>query len=235
MKSILAFVIFLSIFYSTNAQTHNEFWSKLTISKKMSSKLSLATDLQLRQQANYRVTSKNIFETPYARAIRLWVNYKLKNNFTITTAPIAYFINEDIINANGILNNTSELRMAIGLTKNFIWERSKQNNRIFIEERFINYDSPNGANQYRYRLQDSFSFLVKKVNKNCNLNFQFLNELFVKTQESQTTFDQNRIQNTFQLQLNKMELSIGYQYTIQASNSTLIYRNQFLVTSSILL
>ena len=135
--------------------------SKLTVSKKINNKLSFASDLQFRQQANYKTTSKNIFEAPYTRSIRIWLNYKLKNNFSITAAPIAYFNNEDIINTNGTLYNTNQLRVAIGLTKFFNWKNSKQNNRIFIEERFINYDSPNSINQHRYRLQNNINFSVK--------------------------------------------------------------------------
>ena len=73
------------------------------------------------------------------------------------------------------------------------------------------------------------------MNKNCNLNYQFSNEFFIKTQQSQTSFDQNRIQNLLQLQLHKIEFNVGYQYTIQANGNTLIYRNQYLFNTSILL
>lgn len=235
MKALLTITVCILIMYVSNAQTHNEFWSKVTVSKKINNKLSFASDLQFRQQANYKTTSKNIFDVPYTRSIRLWLNYKLKNNFSITAAPIAYFINEDINNTNGTLSNTNELRVAIGLAKIFNWKNSKQNNRIFIEERFINYDSPNSINQYRYRLQNNINFLVKKLNKNCKLNYQFSNEFFIKTQQSQTSFDQNRIQNLLQLQLHKIEFNVGYQYTIQANGNTLIYRNQYLFNTSILL
>jgi len=235
MKTIGTITIYLLILYTSNAQTHDEFWSKLTISKKINNKFLLACDVQFRQQANYKIASKNIFEEPNTRAIRLWLNYKLKNNFTITVAPIAYFANEDIINKNGTLSNTNELRIAFAFTKSFNWKNAKQNNRILVEERFLNYDAVNTINQYRYRIQNSINLLVKKLNNNCNLNYQFSNEFIIKTQQSQISFDQNRIQNALQLQLHKIEFNIGYQYTIQASSNNLIYRNQYLFNTSILL
>ncbi|MCX6209542.1 MAG: DUF2490 domain-containing protein [Bacteroidetes bacterium] len=198
----------------------------------MTDKFTIATELHFRQQANYKNNSKNIFEEPNVRAVKLWLNYQLKNNFAITVNPITYFITDEIENAKGLLIDNDELRLAIGVTKDFKINKCKQKNRLLFETRFINYDANNNSTQRRYRLFNSVAFPIKKINSKCNLYYQLANEFFIKTQQSTTSFDQNRLQNLLQLQLPKIDFNIGYQYTVQGVNDVLINKNQFLFSTN---
>lgn len=233
MKFRLIIILSLLNLTNINGQTHQEFWSKLSVSKKISSSLTISLDFQLRQQADFKYSSKNIFELPNTRATRIWLHYNINNNFNLFITPIAFFRNDEMKNFSNNLNTTHELRWGFGIAKSLALKKTILKSRFFFETRYINNTLQNNLTQHRYRWQNSLSISLKKTKNNCDLNYLISNEFFIKTQQNQTSFDQNRVQNMIQIKLSKFDINLGYQFTIQNMNNTVINRNQFLLSYSL--
>lgn len=108
MLKKITFIILLSnnlVF----AQNQNEFWSRINVTKKISSHWVLGMDAQHRRQADYFRYDKNIFHYTLTNSIRFWAFYKLKNNWTIVASPVGYFHNVNLNKEAGTLIHSNEL------------------------------------------------------------------------------------------------------------------------------
>jgi Protein of unknown function (DUF2490) len=227
MKRLL--FIFLFVPFFSTAQNHTEFWSKINATATVNKTWSIGMDIQYRRQADYKSGDKNIFHYPMATSIRAWLYYSLKNQWQIILSPIAYFKNDDILNSNGEIRQTKELRQMAGTSKSVEFTRIKNKNRFLIEVRFIDFDNNNSYTQFRYRLQNSFIIPLHKKEKATGINYFFSNEILIKNQKQQTNFDQNRVYNALQWKLMHADIDLGYQWVVQRNTTTTFHRNQFYV------
>lgn len=210
------------------AQSQNEFWSKITVTKKINSHWTLGVDAQHRRQADYLQHRKNIFHHTLTNSIRLWAFYKMKQNWTIVFSPIAYFNNENINTTTETFIHSRELRSMIGVSKNLYFGSVVNNNRLLYEIDLLQFDSPGIITRHRYRLFNNFIFPIKYISEAHSFNYNFYNEIFLKTQAGISSFDQNHFYNGLQWKSKFSDVNIGYQYTYQNGINGYIDKNQLL-------
>ncbi len=210
------------------AQSQNEFWSKINVTTKINSHWTLGIDGQHRRQADYLKHDKNIFQHTLTNSIRLWAFYKLKQNWTIVASPIAYFNNKNINNTTGNFIHSNELRSMIGISKNFRFGNFFNINRLLYEVDFIKAEATNIPTRQRYRLLNNFILPIRNLKRGHSINYNFYNEIFLKTQARVSSFDQNHFYNGIQWQARRSDLNIGYQYTYQKGINGYIHKNQLL-------
>lgn len=227
MKRFL--LIFLLSPAISQSQTHTEFWSKLNTTVTVNKSWSIGMDVQYRRQANYRGDDKNIFQYPMAKSIRVWIYHNLKSQWQLVLSPIGYFENDDIINGDGEMKQTNELRQLIGASKTYDIKRIKNKNRFVIEIRFIDFDKVNNYTQFRYRLQNSFTIPLHKKANATGINYFLSNEILIKKQQQLTSFDQNRVYNALQWKFTHADIDLGYQWVVQRNTATTFHRNQLFV------
>lgn len=224
MKILLLISFFIPVF--STAQNHTEFWSKLNTTVALNKSWSIGMDVQYRRQADYKSGDKNIFHYPMATSIRAWVYYSLKNQWQIILSPIAYFKNDEILNNNGEIKQTNEIRQMAGTSKSVDLNRIKNKNRFLIEVRYIDFDNNKSYTQFRYRLQNSFTIPLHKKEKTTGINYFLSNEVLIKNQKHQTSFDQNRIYNALQWKFMHADIDLGYQWVVQRNTNNTLHRNQ---------
>lgn len=225
LKNIL-FLILLFLNSNLFSQNRNEFWSKVSLTKKINKHWAIGMDIQHRRQADFYKEDKNIFHFGLTNSIRVWAYYKLKQNWSIVASPIAYFENDNIVNASGVTANSKELRSMIGIGKNLFFQKLVNYNRLLFELDLINFNYPEMLTRHRYRLLNNFILPIKCINLTHSLNYDFYNEVFLKTQKGLTSFDQNHFYNGIQWKWKQSDLNIGYQYTYQKVTNNYINKNQ---------
>jgi hypothetical protein len=229
MKTFLTFVITVFTVNITIAQTYNELWAKYNIHKNICSKFSASVDINFRQQANYFSNDKNICKLPLMRSSRLWLFYNLKNNYAIV-GSFFFAKTYDIKNTDANIISATETQFDIGLSKKLMLQKLENRNRLLIEKREVNPQKKQIIKQYRYRLQNSLIIPLKIFSASNKLNCVITNELFCKTQQSFTTFDQNRTSSLLQWHYHHYEYNIGFQKTYQNQNENVVTKNQLLIT-----
>lgn len=233
MKRYILIFLFAQISTFAFSQNRTEFWSKVNVIKTLNPKWSVGLDVQYRTQANYHTSgNKQLFNAPLAQSARLWVYYKLPNNWTITTAPIAYFHNTDV-GEQAILTHSNELRTTWGITKGFQFHQLKNKNRFLYEARFMGLEKPVISIQNRYRLQNNLSFPILKLGEKNVFSIFAMNEIMLKTQKSKTNFDQNRTYLALQYQFKGIEIVSGYQHIFQQGSSSVFQRRTWLTSLNI--
>ena len=220
------------LFLNSNlfSQDRNEFWSKISLTKKVNKQWSLGIDIQHRRQADFYKEDKNIFRFGLINSIRLWAYYKLKQNWSIVASPVAYFENENIVNASGEIINSKELRSMIGIGKNLFFQKLVSYNRLLYELDLINFNYPGMLTKHRYRMLNNFILPIKSFDVTRSLNYNFFNEVFLKTQTGITSMDQDHFYNGIQWKWKQSDLNIGYQYTYQKGTNSYINKNQILLS-----
>ncbi len=212
-----------------DAQTHNEFWSKLSMSKTAKSHWVLNADLNFRQQANYKADSKNILSKPLMRSIRLWVNYSLKKNYSMVLSPLSVGVNMDVTNKAGALSKNKEFRFAVGIGKKISFKKISLKSRLLYEPRFIQPSFENRFIQHRYRLFTGLTIPLKTINADNKIVGLLSNEFFCHSQNLNTAFEQNRIQIGTQWRCKTTEFALTYQFTnINNNNGFSERKNQYL-------
>ncbi|HSQ45248.1 MAG TPA: DUF2490 domain-containing protein [Ginsengibacter sp.] len=210
------------------AQNQNEFWSRITVTKKINSHWVLGMDAQHRRQADYFRYEKNIFHYALTNSIRLWAFYKLKNKWTIVASPIGYFHNVTLNREAGILIHSNELRSMIGTSKSFNIGGINNYNRLLYEADLLGCESPEISIRNRYRLFNNFIFPLKQINQTHSVNYNLYNEIFLKTEKHISSFDQNHFYNGIQWKGKNCDANIGYQYTYQKTSNKYLKKNQVL-------
>jgi hypothetical protein len=235
VKQFLFLAGAILIGYTSQAQNQYEFWSKLNVTKEINRHWEAATDIQYRRQSNYLSGAKNIFQYNLTFSLRTWVYYKLPGKWTLVSSPIGYFKDETLKNERGDLGTTNELRSMLGFSKGYTAGKLLSSNRILYEFTFFNYTSPKMILRHRYRLFNSLEYPIKRRDNNRAVDYYLSNEIFYKTQNGLTSFDQNHLFNGIKWKWRTSELIMGYQYAYQKSKSIRQNKNQFLVTLNVLL
>lgn len=230
---IIIFIFLLPLV--AKSQAHHEFWSKINITKRINNHWDVGLDLQFRQQSNFKTERKDIFQYPMTRSIRSWAYYHLKNKWTIVASPIAYFVSDEIKNNLGDLKKIEDLRFMVGIMKTIQFPILKFNNRFLVEYRIIEIDQPEHFYQWRYRLQNAFTIPLHAFKRKTELNYIIGNEFFLKSQSHQIFFDQERLLNLVQWKQKHFDIDLGYQWTIQKGNNSTQYRNQWLISTNIII
>jgi hypothetical protein len=226
-----AILFFCSI--QLNAQTRDELWTKINVTKSLNEKWVVGFDIQHRRQANYQIKEKNLFHYDLNNSIRGWVYYKIKNDWMLLLSPIAYFTNNDVKNTEGELKFSHELRSNLGISKNIMIVKIINKNRFLYEIRDIQFDSPEKTIQHRYRFQNYFIVPILKINTQNTINYTVFNELFFRTQNEISRFDQNRLYNAIQLKEKHWDVNLGHQYTYQNISSGNINKHHLMFSINI--
>lgn len=234
MKKVIILVIIAFYTNYSSAQTHYEEWNKISITTKISKKVWGIVDFNLRQQSNYKASKTNIFQLPLMRSERLWLFYNLKNNYSII-GSFFYANTTDISNAKADFITANETQVDIGLFNKTMLQKTTLRSRLLLENRYINPDNASAVNQYRYRLQENATIPLKTFSNKNAINCVLNDEVFFKTQQTFTNFDQNRLYATLQWHSPKIEYNLGYQKTYQNQSSNLTERNQVLVNILLIL
>lgn len=227
MKGVLTiFILFL--LNSVQAQSINEFWSKLNITKRITGHTDIGMDLQHRRQ-NGMEGDYNLLRYGMANSVRLWIYHTISNDYTIVLSPVALFQNRVVKNSSDGVRKSNEVRTMAGLIKGFTVGKSAGKSRVLYELTFINVERSK-ITRHRYRLQNSFLLPLIKLNSHAVLNFSLANEILIKTVGSETGFDQNRFYNSIQWKSKQQDINIGYQWTLQHESGTTQYKNQLVIS-----
>lgn len=209
-----------------SAQTRKESWIRLNLTRRINTNWSVGLDLQHRRQANYRTGDHNYMHYPLSSFGRAWLYYQLPKGWTLLLSPIGYFDNEDILNVNGELKQTNELRISPGIMQSLLLGPVKLRSRLLYDIRFADFGQPGHYTQTRLHWQESVLLPVCPTGKNSKLLYQLADELFVKKQGSDIGFDQNRLYNGLQWKYKASTIDLGYQWVLQKGTSSNFHRSQ---------
>lgn len=229
------FFLLLILPIGVHGQSHYEFWSKFKITKQLDKHWDIGADLQLRQQSNFKTVDKDIFQYPSTRSIRIWAYFHLRNNWTLTVSPLAYFVSNEIKDNLGGLKKRKEIRFTGGVAKGMKLNKTKLYNRFLAEHRVIDIHQSTQFSQWRYRIQNAFTIPLHLYKNNTGINYILSNEFFIKSQSNKVSFDQERLLNTIQWKSKHLDVDLGYQWTIQKSNASTQHLNQWLVATNIII
>lgn len=227
MKRWCVLPVVLPLFAAS--QTRTESWLKLSVTHAVNKHWAAGIELQYRTQANYREDDKNIFHYPLGEVARLWLYNKLPQNLTLLFSPAGYFRNKEITAIKGDLRQSNEWRIAAGVQKTLNVKKNRNKNRLLLEERFINCNSPAHYTQTRLRLQNSFTFPVISFKKEKTISIFAYNEVMFKKDKHHTGFDQDRIFTAVQWAQHTIEIDAGYQLILQKTTSGSIQHKQLFV------
>jgi hypothetical protein len=210
-------------------QSHEEFWTRITMNKKIDQKWTLGGDVQYRSQENYHEQNKMRFQNPLLQSIRTTIYYRLSSKYhlDLLTSPLVYFRSFDV-DKIGNISDQREMRIAFGgLQQQNILKKIKLRNRLQYEARFLKIDKPEQFFQNRMRWQIQATIpICQTISKSCNINYVSFNEIFFAQQQSMSFFEQNRFYNALQFKYKFSELNLGYQMSVQKVKSEMIARNQ---------
>lgn len=228
VKWVILFSLTLTFAKPIQAQTHNEFWGRLSFSKNINHRWNATLDLNLRQQSNYWIGNKNNFELPMMRNARLWLVYNPGNKYSLINT-IAIAQTADVKEGKKELLTTTELLYGAGISRKDSLKNIQIKNRLLSELRYVQSQTGSNIVMLRYRLQNNFTIKVKKISQHSVLAAVLNSELFFKTREKQTGFDQYRIAGIMQWHVHNTEYAFGLQETLQELHNRLQKRNQLLL------
>jgi hypothetical protein len=208
------------------AQTRKESWFRLNLTHRFNTNWSAGLDIQHRRQANYKTGDGNILHYPLSSFARAWIYYQLAKGWTLLLSPVGYFDNEDILNVNGELKQTNELRITPGVSNSLVTGPLKIRSRLLYDIRFADFDKPGHYMQSRLHWQESLLIPLCYTGKNSRLLWQVYDELFIKRQRTITGFEQNRIYNGLQWKVSTSTVDLGYQWVVQRGSSSNFKRSQ---------
>lgn len=233
MRSTILFAVF-GVCLATGplrGQAENDigdFWFKIHLNKKINERWALGTDLQLRRQNDFVASEHNMFRFPSTYSARVWVYFKINPNWTIVTAPLAFFQNYQLTPLE-TLNEQRELRTMGGATYSFQKGRFTNRNRLLYEYRWLEFDRPDPRHQHRLRLQNLFLFRLGAQKPEHQLDLMFFNEFFYATPNyHRFDFDQNRDFLGLQWKCKSVTTILGYQYARQRQGAQRINRHSLL-------
>lgn len=218
---------------SLSAQTRRESWFRLNLTRRINPQWSAGLDLQHRRQANYRTGEHNFLHYPLSSFGRIWIYYQLPRNWTLLLSPIGYFDNEDILNSKGELKQTNELRITPGVMQSLQAGTLKLRSRLLLDIRFADFDKAGHYTQTRLHWQESLLVPICPTGKNSRLLAQAADEVFIKNQDGDTGFDQNRLYGGLQWKYRASNIDLGYQWVLQKGTSSLFHRTQLYLAFNI--
>lgn len=222
---ILLLVSYLPIF----GQSHEEFWTRITMNKKIDKKWTLGGDVQYRSQENYHEHNGKRFQNPLLQSIRTTIYYRLSTKYHINliASPFVYFRSFDV-DRIGNVSDQREFRAAFGFfQQQNILKKIKLRNRLQYEARFLKINRPEQLFQNRLRWQIQVTMpICHTISESCSINYVSFNEIFIAQQQSMSFFEQNRFYNALQFKYKFSEFNLGYQMSVQKVKTEMIARNQ---------
>lgn len=214
------------------AQSSNELWTKLNMTKQAGEKWTVGIDVQYRRQ-NGLNGDKNMLSYPLASSVRLAAIYQLPHHWQLVTFPIAFFSNQVWNGTTNKLQTINDVRTAAGVAKAVTIGKLNNRNRLLYEFTSGRSTQPQRAIRHRYRLQTAFSFPLANLSSKLSLRYAFFDEVFVKTIKGTTTFDQNRLFNGLELKQAQSNMQVGYQWAAQKNTGGFVNRNQCLLVFNV--
>ena len=236
-KKIIILLWALSFSYCGLAQVRQEFWSRITMNRKIDEKWTIGGDVQYRSQENYHEQNQQRFENPLLQSIRTTLYYKIfqKKNISLLVSPLVYFRSFDV-KTDGTITDQRELRTAWGVIQQQDIKKIKIRNRLQYEMRFLKVDKPEHILQHRFRWQTQLTIPIWKAkNKNWGINYVVFDEFFWALQKRKSFFEQNRFYNALQIKYKWTEWNIGLQKSVQNMRGDYIARNQWHLSATIVL
>ncbi|MDE3212044.1 MAG: DUF2490 domain-containing protein [Bacteroidota bacterium] len=230
MTYLVLLAAFLGASPRSSAQNPYEFWSRLNVDAHLDSHWVVGGDIMYRRQSDYLSHGKDLFQYDLAFIERLWVYYKLPDEWTVVSSPIAYYRDETLKDPQGNLSATHELRSLLGVSKGYTLGKFQNTNRVLYEFSNLNYATPQNFLRHRYRLFNSLEFPISKGRTSSQISYYLFNELFYKTQKGFSSFDQDHVFNGIKWKRGNAAWIVGYQYDHQKSGASFLNKNQFLVS-----
>ncbi|MCS6795827.1 MAG: DUF2490 domain-containing protein [Raineya sp.] len=233
---LFCLILLTLLTFSASSQNRQEFWSKITISKKINNKWNVGGDIQYRSQENYKLANGKRFENDLLQSIRFTVLHKIskRHQIHLIFSPLVYFRSFELDSNDNIIDQR-EYRWAVGKMQQHTWNRIVLRARLQYEMRFLRIDSPNSLLQHRVRFQTQATLPIFKWKSGRAVNYIIFDEIFVANQQKQMFLEQNRFYNALQVKLDFLELNVGLQKSGQQVKKEWIKRNQWHVSINVLL
>lgn len=207
-------LVALGIVYAVNlqAQTQENGWLRVTLSKEFDPKWSLDLEGQYRRQSigtqNHPI-GENLLVSG-----RTWVNYKYNPNVKFSISPFAYLQHQELMVEVGSEKPRiarKEIRFSVASNLNFpLGEHLKLTTRPAVEYRqFI------AENMKNFRVRSKFGI---NYQANKKLNFQTYYEVFFNTfsKADVRKLDQERVGLQMDYTFNKhFKMELGYIYLVR--------------------
>lgn len=215
------------------AQTHTNFWSRLTLDKSFSSKYKFDVELQYRRQNGFG--NYNLFSNTLMYSFRTWLIYQPKNDVQFSISPLAYFYHFPIINKSSDATKpfSNEYRIAFALDNKIAnYKKYIFQNRVGVEYRIF---QPTIKNVIRFREK-----LGVKYDFTSKWNLFLYDELLLNLHgvAKNHLFDHNRLGlNTVYKLTKKIKVEAGYIFItrLQRTATENIEENNFILNFTYLL
>lgn len=210
--------------------SHNNIWSRVSISYPFSSKIKTEAEFQKRFQNDItQNNSENPFKEDLMNSVRFWFQYKINNKFNLSISPFAYFQNTSIISNQLDKEKTKSYELRYSIASDF-----KQNilpKTYFIERLALEYRDIINSNNNVIRIRNKTMF---KYEFNSRISIIVFDEYFanLNSKDNKHIFDQNRIGITGNYNLSKyIRIELGYIYIsrLLKTKEELMYDNNFLI------
>ena len=136
--------IFIHFVQITFAQSHQNFWSRATISLPIHKAIKMDLEYQNRRQNGFG--NSNLLEKELMESIRVWLKYSLNNNVLLEISPFAYFQNHKIIleKSDEMDKPIKEYRLSAAIEQmNSLTKRLYWANKTGLDFRFFEQSSNN--------------------------------------------------------------------------------------------
>lgn len=171
------------------AQSHQDSWFRLTLSKPITSKINFDIETQHRRQNAF--AHKSMFSKNLMYSFRVWSHYQINRNIKFSLSPFGYFSQYKIIQSqyDNLIAPTKEIRLSAALEmQHFLGKKLYFTDRVAVEYRMLNHIAPITRIRTRFGLRYDFTDKAK---------LQLSDEIFANISGAHLAhhlFDQNRVQ-----------------------------------------
>jgi len=227
---ILLFNVFILQLFSQNG-SHNNAWSRLSITNQFSNKFKTEAEFQKRWQNDICLdNSKNPFQEDLMNSVRIWAHYKYNSKFNFSISPFAYFQHTSIISIESDKSKSKSYEVRYTIASDFkqkILDKTYFFDRLALEYR----DFKNNNNDNIIRLRNKAGL---KHEFNTKWAITIFDELFLNlnSKDHNHLYDHNRIGLLGNYSPSKaIKLEFGYIAIsrLPKNNDELIHENNFLV------
>ena len=205
----LLLLFFINLSLAQN-NSHNNVWTRFSITNEIHTKFKLEIEAQKRWQNNVTLqNSNNFFQEELMKSVRFWTHYKFNSKLNFSISPFAYFQHTAIITAESdmLKKKSYEIRYTAAADyKEKVLAKTYFIDRLALEYR----DFKNNNNDNVIRLRNKIAF-KHEFNKKWSL--MAFDELFLNLNSSDKKhlFDHNRIGITGSfIPSEKIKIDFGY-------------------------
>lgn len=211
--------------------SHNNVWSRVSISNQFSEKFKTEAEFQKRWQNDISLdNSKNPFQEDLMNSVRLWAHYKYNSKFNFSVSPFAYFQPTSIISkeSDKLKSKTYEVRYTIASD----FKQKLINKTYFFDRLALEYrDFKNNNNDNVIRLRNKAGL---KYEFNSKWTITAFDEYFLNlnSEDHKHLYDHNRIGflgNYSPTKALKMEFGYIAISRLPKNKDELMHENNFLV------